>query len=174
MARPRVAVYIATSVDGFIAREDGSLDWLERVQAAGEDYGYGAFMDAVGALVLGRATWDTVVGFGEWPYAGKRVVVLTHRPLDASHGEEVHAGALAPLLDRLGAEGVGRVYLDGGVAIRHGLAEGLVDELTLSVVPVVLGGGRALFGPGLPTLDLRCVEARRFPSGLVQSRYERG
>ena len=142
MARPRVAVYIATSVDGFIAREDGSHDWLERVQAAGEDYGYGAFMDAVGALVLGRATWDTVVGFGEWPYAGKRVVVLTHRPLDASHGEEVHAGALAPLLDRLGAEGVGRVYLDvdGRRVAPEGCAEATapwceVDGVRLSLPP---------------------------------------
>lgn len=173
MARPRVAVYIATSLDGCIARADGSLDWLERVQAAGEDNGYGAFMDAVDALVLGRTTWDTVVGFGEWPYAAKRVVVLTHRPLDAAHGEAAHAGALLPLLERLGAEGVRRVYLDGGVAIRQGLAEGVVDELTLSVVPVLLGGGIGLFGPGLPPLDLRWVEARRFPSGLVQSRYER-
>jgi dihydrofolate reductase len=173
MPRPIVSVYIATSVDGYIARDDGSLDWLERVQSAGEDYGYGAFMDSVDALVFGRSTWDTVVGFGEWPYGGKRVVVLTHRPLDAAHGEAVHAGPLAPLLEGLGAEGVRRVYLDGGATIRQGLAEGLVDELTLSVVPVLLGGGRALFGPGLPSLDLRCVGAQSFPSGLVQSRYVR-
>jgi dihydrofolate reductase len=174
MTRPLVAVYIAVSLDHYIARDDGSLDWLARVQGdGGEDYGYAAFMASVDALVLGRSTWDTVLGFDAWPYEAKRVVVLTHRALSATHGEETHAGALAPLFERLGAEGVTRVYLDGGAAIRQALAEGLVDELTLSVVPVLLGAGRPLFARGLPELSMRLVEAKGYPSGLAQLRYVR-
>ncbi len=174
MKRPHVAVFIATSVDQFIARDDGSIDWLARVQRdPAEDFGYAAFMASVDALVVGRATYDTVLGFDAWPYEGKRVVVLTHRPVTATHGEETHHGALAPLFEKLGAEGVKRVYIDGGETIREGLAEGLIDELTLSLVPVLLGSGRPLFVRGLPETDLRLIDAKSFPSGLVQLRYAR-
>lgn len=178
MPRPKVSVYIATSVDGYIAREDGGLDFLERASGSGGDYGYAEFAATVDALVIGRATYDTVLGFAsteaaEWPFAGKRVVVLTHHALEPRHGEERHEGALAPLLERLGAEGVRHVYLDGGVAVREGLAEGVVDALTISIVPVVLGSGRPLFRAGLPELSLRLVSAQPYSTGLVQVRYER-
>ncbi len=174
MKRPHVAVFIATSVDQCIARDDGTIDWLARVQQdPSEDYGYAAFMASVDAVVIGRATYDTVLGFDPWPYEGKRVVVLTHRALTATRGEETHRGSLAPLFEKLGAEGVKRVYLDGGETIREGLAEGLIDELTLSVVPVLLGSGRPLFVRGLPETDLRLVDAKSFPSGLAQLRYAR-
>ncbi len=171
--RPHVSVYLAISLDQFIARPDGSLDWLERVQDAGEDYGYPAFMATVDALLLGRATYDTVLGFGEWPYSGKRVGVLTHRPLTPRFGEESFSGALAPILDDLGREGVRRVYLDGGVLVRQGLAEGVVDHLTLSMVPVILGRGRPLFGSQVPESDWKLESVESFPSGLVRVRYRR-
>lgn len=90
--RPRVSVYIATSLDGFIARTDGGLDWLDTVQLEGEDYGYAAFVATVNTMVVWRATWEVARGFDPWPWAGKRVLVLTHRPIDARHGEETHAG----------------------------------------------------------------------------------
>jgi len=173
MSRPQCSVYIATSVDGFIARPDGGLDWLDRVQVEGEDYGYAEFFGSIDAIVFGRSTWEVARGFEPWPYAGRRCIVLTHRELDASHGEERHHGDLEPLLERLHGEGVRRVYVDGGQVIRHFLAGGLVDDLTLSIVPVLLGEGIPLFASGGPGLDLRLLESRAFPSGLVQLRYAR-
>jgi dihydrofolate reductase len=123
--------------------------------------------------VVGRSTYDTVLGFDTWPWDGKRVVVLTHRPLDARHGETTHEGALAPLIARLGAEGVRGVYLDGGVAIRQGLDEDLIDDMTISTVPVMIGAGRRLFGGPPQTKTWTLVSVQRYPSGLVQARYER-
>jgi dihydrofolate reductase len=169
--RPRVSVYIAISLDGCIARADGSLDWLDPMQQAGEDYGYAGFMAGIDTLIVGRNTYDVVRGFAEWPFAGKRVVVLTHRPLIARHGETAHAGALAPMLADLQAAGVRHVYLDGGQAIRQGLAERCVDAITLSVAPTVLGAGRPLFGADVPASDWTLVATRAFDSGLVQLRY---
>lgn len=167
----RFAVFIAVSLDGFIARPDGSLDWLDPFH--GEDHGYGGFFAGVDALVIGRGTYDTVVGFPEWPYGGKRVIVFTRRAADPRHGEELWSGAPRELADRLEREGIRRVYLDGGALIRSFLQEGLVDELTIDVVPVILGSGRPLFASGLPEIPLQFVEAKSYPSGLVQLRYRR-
>lgn len=169
--RPACSVYIAVSLDGFIARSDGGLDWLSIVQRPGEDYGYAAFFASVDALVLGRRTYETALGFGAWPYRGKRCAVLTHRPPPPRHGEEFHTGPPGPLLERLATEGVRRVYVDGGAVIRSFLAEDLIDDLTLSIVPVLLGGGVPLFGA--PGVERRLVlrATRSFPSGLVQLEY---
>lgn len=173
MSRPTCSVFIATSVDGCIARPDGGLDFLDRVQRAGEDYGFAAFFASVDALVMGRATWDVVNAFPEWPYDGKRVIVLTNRPAEPRHGETIAAGDVGALLERLHAEGVQRVYVDGGVVIRQFLAAGVVDDLVLSVVPVLLGDGIRLFGAGVPETSLALVESRSWPTGLVQLRYRR-
>lgn len=171
MQRPQVSVYIAVSLDGFIARLDGGLDWLEPMQVLNEDYGYGQFFSSIDALVMGRATYDTALGFGAWPFANKRVAVLTHRPLDSRHGETAHKGPLSPLLAALSGEGMRHVYLDGGQVIRQGLSERVVDDITLSTVPIVLGRGRPLFDASLPESNWTLVSSRSFPSGLVQSRY---
>src|SRR5262245_35886079 len=166
----RCSVFIATSLDGFIARANGRIDWLSLVNRPGEDYGYQKFHDSVDVMIVGRNTYETVLGFGAWPYAGKRCVVLTHRPLAARHGEEAYEGPLGALVDRLGVEGVRRVYVDGGEVIRQFLAAGLVDDLTLSVVPVLLGDGVPLFRGGSERW-LRLVGSRGFASGLVQLEY---
>lgn len=172
MARPQVSVYIAVSLDGFIARHDGRLDWLDRVKdAGGEDYDYQAFMETRDAVVMGRSTYDTVLGFGEWPFRGKHVTVLTHRPLDPQHGETAYSGEVRPLLRRLGGLGLRNVYLDGGMTIRQGLVEGVVDDLTLSWIPVLLGKGRSLFAVEIPESSWRLASARGFPTGLVQATY---
>ena len=174
MPLPRVSVFIATSLDGCIARADGSLDWLDCVKLDGEDYGYGEFMSTVDTLLLGRGTWDVARTFDPWPYAGKRVVVLTHRPEQVRHGEELAAGNVAEVLEELGASGSARVYVDGGAVIRQCLAAGMVDELIVSVVPVVLGEGIRLFGDELPERTLRLVSSESWASGLVQLRYTVG
>ncbi len=165
----RCSVYIATSLDGYIARRDGRLDWLAAVQQPGEDYGYARFAETVDVVVLGRGTYDTVQGFDAWPYSGKRVIVLTHRPADPRHGEELFGGDPAELVARLAADGHRRAYVDGGRVIQQFLAAGLLDDLTISIIPVVLGGGIPLFEGSERALALDGVEA--FPSGLVQLRY---
>src|SRR5688572_3370030 len=100
MARPQVSVFIAASVDGFIARADGAIDWLSIVQRAGEDYGFKTFFDSIDTLVMGRKTYDTVLGF-DWPYTGKRCVVVTSDTSKTSrHGEKFFAGELAVLVER--------------------------------------------------------------------------
>lgn len=163
------SVFIATSLDGYIARPDGGLDWLKVVERRGEDYGYAAFADTVDALVLGRRTYDTVLGFDAWPYPGKRVIVMTHRPLVARHGEEAFEGSPAALVHRLEAEGTRRLYVDGGNVIQQFFAARLLGDLTISVIPIVLGAGIPLFRGTEQGLRLESVQS--FESGLVQLRY---
>jgi dihydrofolate reductase len=174
MDRPRCAAFLAMSLDGFIARPDGRFDWLDRYQTPGQDHGFAAFFAAIDTMLLGRATWEVVLGFPEWPYAGKRVAVLTHRPAGARHGEILLAGAPGEALERLASEGARRVYVDGGAVVSQVLAAGLLDELTVTVVPVVLGTGIRLFQGAPPERWLRLAGSQAYPSGLVQLRYEAG
>jgi len=171
--RASACVFMAMSVDGFIAGPDDDLTFLEKVAQVGEDYGYGEFFASIQVLVLGRRTWDTLVGFDTWPYAGKRVIVATSHPsaIVANYGEETWSGDPRALLEGLFQEGCRRVYVDGGSLVRGFLSAQIVDELTLSIVPVLLGSGRPLFSEGLPTLDLRLAEAKSFSSGLVRLRF---
>lgn len=169
------AVFIATSLDGFIAGPNDELDWLASVERPGEDYGYEAFVRTVDVLVMGRRSYEVVLGFPEWRYAGKRVCVMS-RSLSASamqHGAEVFAGSPSELVAKLRADGAKRAYVDGGALIRSFLAAGLIDDLTISVLPILLGRGVPLFTGegGVPRHELVLEESRAFPSGLVQSRY---
>jgi dihydrofolate reductase len=172
MRRPRCSAFLAESLDGFVARPGGGLDWLRAVEAPGEDYGFAEFFSAVDALVVGRGTYDAVLGFPEWPYAGKRVVVLTHRPPQPRHGEAFASGAPEDVVAALGAAGARRIYVDGGATVSAFLRAGFLDDLTVSIVPVVLGDGIRLFQPPLPERTLVLREARAFPSGLVRVRYD--
>ncbi|MBX7133758.1 MAG: dihydrofolate reductase family protein [Fimbriimonadaceae bacterium] len=165
----RVSVFIAVSLDGKIARADGSLDWLEPFNSPDEDYGFAEFASSVDVVVMGRNTYDVVLGFGDWPYPDKRVVVMTHRPITPRHGEEFTAGDLLPVLQHLQAD---RVYLDGGQAICQGLREGLVTDLTLNVIPTILGPGIPLFDGSLPFSSWSLAKSRTFDSGLVQIHYQ--
>ena len=176
----KVSVFIATSLDGFIARKDGGLDWLDKANAmvpAGEDCGYGEFMASVDVLVMGRNTYEKVLSFGAWPYE-KPVVVLSSGPVEIAPdlAGRVSSSSEAPqeLYRRLQAEGIKRVYLDGGVTIQRFLAAGLVDELTVTVIPVLLGEGLPLFGALEQELPLRLVESRGYDFGFLQVRYEVG
>ncbi len=117
-SRPRVSVFMGTSLDGFIAGPGGSLAFLEPFEKSGEDYGFPAFFESVDGLVIGRNTYETVLGFEAWPYGQKRVVVLTHRPATAQHGEEFSAEEPTALAERLGREGLRHVYVDGGAVVR--------------------------------------------------------
>ena len=162
----RCSVFIATSLDGFIAREDGSLDWLELAAGDPDDHGYSELMASVDTLVVGRGTYDTALGFPEWPYGGKRVVVMTHRAVEPRHGTEAFAGTPRELLAKLAD--ARHVYVDGGNVIRQFLDAGLIDDITLSLLPIVLGAGIPLFGGREHRFKLEGHQA--WPSGLVQLR----
>jgi len=169
----KASVFIATSVDGFIARQDGALDWLPGDGV--EDHGYNEFFASVDALVIGRKTFDTVLGFDQWPYADKLVVVLTSRPLEFAPPEgsrcEFMTGAPREIIDRLSARGLKHLYIDGGLTIQRFLAAGLIQHLTVTRVPVLLGSGIPLFGPLPHDIRLEHVRTRSYPNGLVQSDY---
>jgi dihydrofolate reductase len=169
--RARCSVFIATSLDGFIARSDGRIDWLSIVERPGEDYGYQAFFDTIDTLVVGRKTYETALGFDQWPYAGKRCVVMTSSTPAAKHGETFYAGDPAALVDRLTSEGAKRIYVDGGDVIRQFVAAGLVTDMTLSILPILLGEGARLFGGTGRDVRLDLVSSRAFESGLVQLEY---
>ena len=167
----RCSVFIAISLDGYIARADGSIDYLSIVERAGEDYGYRAFFDAIDTLVIGRSTYDLALTFDPWPYAGKRCVVLTRTPREAQHNEEFFAGDPSELVERLNASGTHRAYIDGGAVIQQFLAARLIDDLTVSVIPVLLGQGIRLFGDTQGDLPLELAGSKNFESGLVQLTY---
>jgi dihydrofolate reductase len=172
MARSQSSVYIAASLDGFIARMDGAIDWLAIVEREGEDYGFRSFYNSIDTVVMGRKTYETALGFDAWPYAGKRCIVVTSDTAKASrHGEEFFAGKLAALFERLGSEGAERVYVDGGVVIAQAFEAQLIDDFTLSIIPVLLGEGRPLAPRIGRDVRLDLVEHRAFETGLVQLRY---
>jgi dihydrofolate reductase len=168
-----VSVFVGTSVDGFIARPDGALDFLP--PGGGEPHGYDEFIASVDAIVIGRKTFETVLGFGAWAYGKKHVVVLSSRPVDLSAVRggvvEQMAGPPAEIVSKLGARGIHHLYVDGGITIQGFLRAGLVDRLVITRVPVLIGEGIPLFGSLPRDVRLRHVATRHFPSGLVQSEY---
>jgi dihydrofolate reductase len=166
--------YIATSLDGFIATTDGSVAWLEAFQAT--DYGYAEFASGIGTLVMGRATYDQVLAFGAWPYAGKTCLVLSRRGIaNPPAGVEAWKGDAASLAAHL-ATLEERVWVVGGGKLIAGLlAEGAITELDLFVMPVLLGRGIPLFAGGHPpALKLGLMETRAWPNGVVRLRYQLG
>lgn len=169
-------VFIATSLDGFIARPDGTLDWLLSRDAADEDHGYTDFIAGMDGIIMGRGSFETVVGFDPWPY-DKPVVVLSRSlagaPMPPHLTGRVRFCDMAPkaAMDMLASEGLRRVYVDGGQIVQSFLADGLIADMVVTQVPVLIGQGRRLFGPMDRDIALTHVATRAFPSGLVQSRY---
>lgn len=168
-----VSVFVGTSVDGFIARTNGDLDFLPA--GGGEPHGYDEFMASVDALVIGRKTFETVLKFAVWPYGDKRVVVMSSKPIDLSAARgavlEQMAGSPAEIVSKLAASGTHNLYIDGGITIQGFLRAGLVQRLIITRVPVLIGDGIPLFGPLTRDLRLRHVATQHYPSGLVQSEY---
>lgn len=173
------SVFIAASLDGFIAREDGNLDWLDAANKTvpeGEDCGYNGFMESVDILIMGRKTYEKVLTFGKWPYGDKRVIVLSSGkidfPEDMAHNVSWSSESPKTLWDRLSKEGAKRLCIDGGVTIQRFLSQGLIDDLTITIIPVLLGSGRPLFG-GLKTdISLKHKATRTYDFGFVQLTYE--
>jgi len=168
-----VSVFVGTSVDGFIARPNGDLDFLP--PGGGEPHGYNEFIATVDAIVIGRKTFETVLAMEGWPYGDKRVVVLSSRPLDLSGAGgivEQMAGSPAEIASRLATSGAHHLYVDGGVTIQGFLRAGLIQRLIITRVPVLIGEGVPLFGTLSRDIRLRHIDTRHYPSGLVQSEYQ--
>ncbi len=161
------------SLDGFIAGPHDELDWLGRGGGPPEDHGFSGFFASVDQLLIGRRTWDVVQRFPVWPYEGKAVAVLTRRPGETRHGERLLSGKPGEVLSALGRDGARRVYVDGGAVVSQFLAAGLLDELTVSILPVVLGAGIPLFQRTGPERWLSLRGHQVWRSGLVQLRYVR-
>jgi dihydrofolate reductase len=172
----RISVYIAVTLDGFIAREDGDVGWLDEYNRdAGEDYGFGDFFASVDCLVMGRKTFEKVLSFDEWGYAGKQVVVLSRGevaiPKELASSVECLSGSPREIVARLAQRGFEHLYVDGGATIREFLVAGLVDSLILTRVPLLLGYGIPLFDGLGKEIPLEHVATRHYPTGLVQTEY---
>jgi dihydrofolate reductase len=168
-----VSIFIGTSLDGFIARPNGEFDFLP--QDGGEPHGYNEFIATVDTIVIGRKTFETVLPMDPWPYADKRVVVLSSQPLDfaAAKGKvEQMSGAPAEIVSKLAASGANHLYIDGGITIQRFLRAGLIQRLIITRVPVLIGDGIPLFGSLPHDIRLRHIATRHYPSGLVSSEYQ--
>ena len=176
--RPRASAFIATSLDGFIARTDGSLDWLNDAQALipeGEDCGYHDFMESIDALVMGRHTFERVLTFDPWPYDTLPVYVMSRAPVSIPIGltHSVHSfqGTPQALVEQLHSRGLHHLYVDGGQTIQSFLRAGLLDDITITVIPILLGAGRPLFGPLARDVELTLMQSYAYEFGFVQSTY---
>jgi dihydrofolate reductase len=168
----KASVFVGTSLDGFIARANGDLDFLP--PGGGEPHGYEEFMATVDALVIGRKTFETVLTFDAWPYGEKPVFVLSTRTLaPAPPGAVVErmSGNPADIVSQLDARGIGHVYVDGGITIQRFLRAGLIQRLIITRVPVLIGDGIPLFGSVPHDIALTHFATRQYASGLVQSEY---
>jgi len=169
----KASVFVGTSLDGFIARTNGDFDFLDA--GGGEPHGYDEFIATVDAHVIGRKTYETVLGFGGWAYGKKPVFVLSTQPLaPAPPGAVLEhlSGEPADIVAQLEDRGIGHIYVDGGDTIQRFLRAGLIQRLVVSRVPVLIGEGIPLFGALPGDVLLRHVATRQYAGGLVQSEYE--
>jgi dihydrofolate reductase len=170
----KLSVFCGVSVDGFLARPDHALDFLD---AGGQEpHGFEEFYASVDVVVIGRKTFEVVLTLGEWFYGKKPVVVLSSRQLDFSsikEGVVEHmSGEPAEVARQLSARSFQHAYIDGGITIQRFLAAGLIDRLVITRVPVLIGAGIPLFGPLPRDITLNHVATRSYKGGLVQSEYE--
>jgi dihydrofolate reductase len=169
----KMSVFVGTSLDGFIARRNHSLDWLPT--GGGEPHGYDEFIASVDTILIGRNTFDVIMKFDTWPYGNKRVVVLSGRPIDFSSIKggrvEQMSGSPTEIASKLSTTGSEHVYVDGGITVQEFLRAGLIQKLTITRVPVLIGDGIPLFGSIPYDIKLQHLGTRTFPSGLVSSEY---
>lgn len=170
-------VYIATSLDGFIATSDGGVEWLDSIpHPEDSDYGYAEFMDGMDAILMGRHTFETVMSFGEWPYTKPVFVAsstLTRLPESVAGKAEVVTGDVRTLLESIHRRGYHNLYIDGGITIQRFLEADLIDELIITRIPILLGSGIPLFGTLSQQRTFTHKKTEVFNDTLVQSHYTR-
>lgn len=176
--KPKVSIFIAMSLDGFIATTNGSIDWLDKSNLkvhVGEDFGYTTFLESTDNFIIGRNIYQTVLKFDNWPYKEKRIIVLTRSkiiiPTKLTIIVTIFNNNLKELLKRLTDQGYKHIYVDGGITIQNFLSLGLIDELTITIIPLLIGKGKSLFG-SLPTdINLMHSKTTTYDFGYVQLKY---
>jgi dihydrofolate reductase len=170
-----VVLYIAMTLDGFIATENGDISFLSVVQRPGEDYGYGDFIKTVDTIIIGRKTYDKVLTFaGEFPYGERKCYVLSHHETGKNKNVEFYNGDIGRLITNIRGTTGKNIFIDGGAEIVFEMMkQNLIDRFIVSIIPHLLGSGIALFKPGRPEQKLKLIRAVTFPSGLTQLWYER-
>lgn len=172
------SVFIATSLDGFIADENGGIDWLNSIpNPENNDMGYVEFINGIDALVMGRTTFETVLGFDvDWPYS-KPVFVLSNKlkKIPESHKDKAYLikGSLTEVLAKIHEKGYEKLYIDGGTTISSFLKEDLIDEMILTTIPILLGGGSSLFGELPNKLNFELAGSKTFLNQITQNHYKR-
>lgn len=173
----KLSLFIAASLDGYIAKPNDDLSFLKRVEKEGEDYGYSEFTGAIDTIIIGRKTYDYVVreiGSSHYDNGHRDVYVITSSPRPPQGRITFYNGSLAQLVERLKSEKGKDIYCDGGAeVINELLKHDLIDELTISVIPVLLGDGTRLFKDGRPEQSLEFIKAKTFDTGLTQLHYKR-
>lgn len=170
--RPTISVYIAMSIDGYIARQDGSLDWLDQVGDPNEDYGFQNLLASIDGVILGRNTYEVAASVVDWPYKGKKIIVLSNSLQSVREEAELFCGDLTQLVAQLHDEGIKHVWVDGGVTISQFLDLQMVDFMTLSIIPIILGAGMPLFNVIDKEIPCCLISSQSYPSGLAQLKYE--
>lgn len=176
--KKRNSVFIATSLDGYIADKNGGIDWLHAIpNPDGIDMGYGALMARIDALVMGRATFETVCGFDmDWPYQ-KPVFVLSNTLTEIPDQHKGKAflvkGTLTEILEQIHQKGYYRLYIDGGATIQSFLKEDLIDDMVITLIPILLGGGTPLFSELPKALEFECTGTEVYLDKIVQNHYRR-
>ncbi|WP_298495775.1 dihydrofolate reductase family protein [uncultured Algibacter sp.] len=172
------SVFIATSLDGYIADKNGGIDWLYTIpNPDNNDMGYVEFNNGIDALVMGRKTFETVLGFDvEWPY-DKPVFVLSNKlnEIPESHIGKAFLikGTLSVILNQIRKKGFHKLYIDGGTTIRNFLKEDLIDEMVLTTIPILLGGGSSLFTELPNELNFELIETKTYLNQITQNHYKR-
>lgn len=173
----KISLFIAMSLDGYIAKPNDNLNFLKLVEKEGEDYGYTEFTDKIDTLIIGRRTYDYVVkeiGASHYDNGQRDIYVITRTPRPNVGRTTFYSGSLIDLVEQLKSENGKDIYCDGGAeVINELLKEDLVDEFIISVVPVLLGSGTRLFKDGRPEQLLEFMTAKTFDTGLVQLHYRR-
>lgn len=171
---PKIVLYIASSLDGFIARKDGDVSWLNPYQVEGQDYGYSEFLSSIDIIVMGSKTFDQLPTLGPWPYGNTKTYVLTRRDLKIPEGARVvlHPGSLDELLMAIREESRKGIWPVGGAAVAQSfLRHKAIGEIIISFIPILLGQGISLFGDTGAGSGLLLLESRLYKNGIVQLHY---
>lgn len=173
--KSKVILYIAVSLDGYIALPNGDISWLSEFEGGSEDYGYGKFFKRLGAAIMGAKTYEQVLGFGKWPYPGVTAYVITHRKWDNALQENIvfYNGDFKKLIEEAKRKTKKDIWIVGGSQIITGfMNQGLIDEYIISVIPIILTEGIPLFKNINRRKRLQAVDTKAYPSGIVQIKYK--
>lgn len=175
MEARKVILFIAMSLDGYIARENNDISWLSIVENPNEDYGYSTFVQDIDTVIMGRKTYEKVISFGiEFPHNGKKCYVISRTKTGYDENIEYYSENLDILISDLKSKEGKNIFVDGGAEVVNELLKlDMIDEFVISIVPIFLGSGIRLFKDGRPEQRLNLISSKEFMTGLVQLRYEK-